>query len=446
MTSPTRPTQGLPASTALLTDQYEIAMASALITEGKGTTPAVFDAFARRLPNGRRYGVTAGLTRLTEAIEQFTFTTEQIDWLTTNGIITDTAADWLATFRFSGTIDAYREGDLYFPNSPILTVTGPLAECLLLETVILSILNHDTAIASAAARMVTAARGKPLLEMGSRRTHEDAAVAAARTAYLTGFTGTSNLAAGHKYGVPTIGTAAHAFTLAHTTEIEAFAAQVAEHGTGTTLLVDTYDIEQGIRNAITVAGTSLGAIRIDSGDLVVEARQARALLDSLGATATRIVTTSDLDEYTITALQDGPVDVFGVGTRLVTGSGHPTAGMVYKLVAIADGPDGTYRSVIKKSAGKASFGGRKYPYRTFDRAGHLTGEWFTTAPAWIPSTARPLHVPVMRDGLTVHAPALDEIREFHATVKTELAPEHLDITHGPAATTTQPASAADTDL
>jgi nicotinate phosphoribosyltransferase len=181
--------------------------------------------------------------------------------------------------------------------------------------------------------MTTAAGDRPCLEMGTRRTHEEAAVAAARAAYVAGFAGTSNLAAGARHGIPTIGTAAHAFTLVHDDERAAFEAQVAALGAGTTLLVDTYDVTQGVRTAVEVAGPGLGAVRLDSGDLLEQAHAVRAQLDALGATGTRIVVTSDLDEYAIAALAAAPVDSYGVGTSLVTGSGAPTAGMVYKLVA-----------------------------------------------------------------------------------------------------------------
>lgn len=420
-------------TTGLLTDRYEIAMVASLLHDGKARTPAVFEAFARRLPTGRRYGIVAGLGRIIDAVENFTFNGPEVHWLLTQGIIDEDTADYLWGFHFTGSIDAYREGDLYFPFSPVVTVRGELAQCLLLETLILSILNHDTAVASAAARMVHAANGKPVLEMGSRRTHEDAAVAAARAAYIAGFTGTSNLQAGYQHGVPTIGTAAHAFTLAHHSERDAFTAQIAQHGTGTTLLVDTYDIPTGIRTAIDVAGPTLGAIRIDSGDLAVEARLARELLDSLGATTTKIVTTSDLDEYTITALADSPVDIFGAGTRVVTGSGHPTAGMVYKLVAIADQPDGTYRPVEKTASGKRSAGGRKIAYRTYDNYGHIVGEHLAIRHTDDTTEAFPgrvLQVPVIRNGELVHNPALADIRDFCMNVRYELRPYDLSIASG----------------
>jgi nicotinate phosphoribosyltransferase len=240
---------------------------------------------------------------------------------------------------------------------------------------VLSILNYDSAVATAAARMVVAADGHPIAEMGSRRANESAAVAAARAAYIAGFSATSNLEAGRRWGIPTLGTAAHSFTLLHNSEEDAFRAQVAAFGPGTTLLVDTYDVRAAVETAVRVAGPQLGGVRLDSGDLPALVRDVRAHLDSLGATGTRITVTSDLDEHTIAALRGSSADAFGVGTSVVTGSGSPAAGFVYKLVARRDAPagadgvadvgaDGTtapgvWTPVAKSSAGKTSLGGAK---------------------------------------------------------------------------------------
>ena len=434
------------ASTALMTDQYELTMLRAALADGTAHHRATFEVFARRLPAGRRYGVVAGLGRLVEAIEMFVFTPEHIATLALRGVIDDATAAYLRDFRFTGTIEAYREGEVFFPYSPVLTVDATFGEAVLLETLILSVLNHDSAIAAAAARMVTAAAGRPLIEMGSRRTSEHAAVAAARAAYICGFSATSNLEAGYRYALPTTGTAAHAFTLAHTSERAAFEAQVATLGASTTLLVDTYDIEQGIRTAIDAAGTELGGIRIDSGDPVVESARARTLLDSLGATDTRVVITGDMDEHRIAALADSPVDTLGVGTRLVTGSGAPTAEMVYKLVAIADSPglDVPLRPVAKASAGKMSVGGRKNATRHLDNNGRAAGEHVTTATltelAQSPSTGRALQVPVIVAGHTVHRPTLEQVRAHHLRAMAELLPTDLDLSAGTPRLTGAPTS------
>jgi nicotinate phosphoribosyltransferase len=395
------------SSTALLTDHYELTMVSAALRDGTASRRCAFEVFARRLPPGRRYGVVAGTGRLIDALAAFRFGPTDLTYLADHGVVDESMADWLAEYRFGGDLDGYPEGELFFPGSPILTVSGTFAECVVLETLVLSVLNHDCAVAAAAARMVTAARGRPLIEMGSRRTHEEAAVAAARAAYLAGFAATSNLEAGRRHGVPTAGTAAHAFTLLHDDESAAFATQVAALGKQTTLLVDTYDISQGIRNAVAVAGPGLGAIRLDSGDLSVLAAQSRQLLDSLGAAETRIVVSGDLDEYAIAALAAEPVDAYGAGTAVVTGSGAPTAGLIYKLVEV----DG--RPVVKRSEHKATIGGRKTAIRRHKPTGTATEEVVTSQgrPAAEPFD-RDLQRPFVRGGVPVpDLPTLTEARE-----------------------------------
>jgi len=355
-------------SPVLFTDHYELTMLSAALKDGTAHRRSVFEVFARRLPIGRRYGVVAGTGRLIEMIRDFRFTDADIEFLRRAHVVDDATVNWLAGYRFTGDVDGYAEGELFFPGSPILTVSGTFAECVVLETLALSVLNHDSAIAAAAARMVTAARGRPIIEMGSRRTHEESAVAAARAAYLAGFASTSNLAAGARYDIPTSGTSAHAFTLLHDDEPAAFSSQVAALGKNTTLLVDTYDIAQGIRNAIAVAGPDLRAVRIDSGDLSVLAQHSRELLDSLGATETKIIVSGDMDEYSIAALAAEPVDMYGAGTAVVTGSGAPTAGLVYKLVEVEGRP------VVKRSENKATVGGRKTAIRRHKPTGTATEE------------------------------------------------------------------------
>ncbi|WP_165063692.1 nicotinate phosphoribosyltransferase [Marisediminicola senii] len=349
-------------TTALLTDRYELTMIDAAIRSGTHDRECVFEMFTRRLPTGRRYGIVAGTGRLLDLIADFRFTDAELQWLRDEAIVTSATLDWLADYRFAGSIQGYQEGEVFFPNSPILVVQGGFAEAVILETLILSVFNYDSSVASAAARMVGAADGRPLAEMGSRRATEWGAVAAARAAYIAGFGATSNLEAGRRWGIPTMGTAAHAFTLLHDTEEAAFRAQVDALGPSTTLLVDTYDVTAAVALAVEVAGTELGAVRIDSGDLPEQVAAVRRQLDDLGATNTRITVTNDLDEFTIAALRAAPVDSYGVGTSVVTGSGHPAAGMVYKLVARRD-DDGEWIPVAKKSAAKATTGGRKHPVR-----------------------------------------------------------------------------------
>jgi nicotinate phosphoribosyltransferase len=415
-------------ATALLTDRYELTMVAAALADGTADRDCVFEVFARRLPHGRRYGVVAGTGRLLEALPRFRFGDVELSALRDQGLTDERLLGWLADFRFTGDIDGYAEGDFYFPGSPVLTVRAPFAQGVLLETLALSVLNHDSAIASAAARMIGAACDRPCIEMGSRRTHEEAAVAAARAAYLVGFTATSNLEAGRRYGVPTTGTSAHAFTLLHDAERAAFEAQVRTLGAGTTLLVDTFDVEQGIRTAVEVAGPELGAIRLDSGDLAVQAERARALLDDLGATKTRIIVTSDLDEYAIAGLAAAPVDGYGVGTSLVTGSGAPTVGMVYKLVERDGVP------VAKKSEGKLSIGGRKHAVRRHGRGGTATAEVVTHEPVAPRPGDRDLVVPLVRSGEPCSdaspAEALVRARDHHRQVRAVMPEETWPLSRG----------------
>jgi nicotinate phosphoribosyltransferase len=414
-------------TTALLTDQYELTMLRSALQAGTAERHSVFELFGRRLPEGRRYGVVAGVGRALRALRQFRFDSETLTFLTEGGIVDARTADWLAGFRFSGQVWGYGEGECFFPGSPLMVVEGTFAECCVLETLLLSIYNHDSAIASAASRMTLAADGRPCVEMGSRRTHELAAVAAARAAYVAG------LEVGRRYGVPTTGTAAHSFTLLHHDEREAFTAQLAALGEGTTLLVDTYDVENAVRTGVELTGGRLGAVRLDSGDLSALAVRVRRQLDDLGATSTRIVVTSDLDENAIAALSGAPVDSYGVGTALVTGSGHPTCGFVYKLVARADSdePGAPLVAVAKKSQDKVSVGGRKWALRRIDTRGLAEAEEIGVGEA--PSddgNDRALLVPLVVDGEIVGEEPLQAARERHESARSELPLEARKLSKG----------------
>ncbi|MEV4925983.1 nicotinate phosphoribosyltransferase [Streptomyces roseoverticillatus] len=420
-------------STALFTDRYELTMLQAALRSGTADRRSVFEVFTRRLPEGRRYGVVAGTGRVLDAVENFRFDSGVLDFLAAQRIVDEPTLAWLADYRFRGDIRGYPEGEVYFPGSPILRVEGTFAEAVLLETVILSILNHDSAVAAAASRMAVAAGDRPLIEMGARRTHELAAVAAARAAYVGGFTSTSDLAAGFRYSIPTVGTSAHAFTLLHDSERDAFTAQVDSLGGGTTLLVDTYDVTEAVRAAVEIAGPELGAVRIDSGDLLLLAHRVRQQLDDLGATKTKIVVTSDLDEYAIASLAAAPVDAYGVGTQLVTGSGHPTCSMVYKLVARADeaGPDAPLRPVAKKSmGGKTSIGGRKWAARRPDAAGVAEAEVVGTGAVPPELADHQLIVELVRGGEVVAREPLDAVRDRHAAARAGLPLSATQLSRG----------------
>ncbi|MCX4981148.1 nicotinate phosphoribosyltransferase [Streptomyces sp. NBC_00572] len=427
---------GLPVdvpSTALFTDQYELTMLQAALRGGTADRRSVFEVFTRRLPEGRRYGVLAGVGRVLDAVENFRFDPAVLGFLRERNIVDEPTLEWLARYRFSGDIWGYPEGEVYFPGSPVLRVEGSFAECVLLETVILSILNHDSAIAAAASRMSAAAGGRRLIEMGARRTHELAAVAASRAAYVGGFDSTSDLAAGFRYGIPTVGTSAHAFTLLHDSERDAFQAQVESLGRGTTLLVDTYDVAEAVRTAVEVAGPELGAVRIDSGDLLLVAHRVRQQLDELGARDTKIVVTSDLDEYAIASLAAAPVDAYGVGTQLVTGSGHPTCSMVYKLVARASSADlkAPLTPVAKKSlGGKASVGGRKWAARRPDAYGVAEAEVLGTGPVPPELADHQLLVELVKGGDVVAREPLEAARSRHIAARAGLPMSAIQLSRG----------------
>lgn len=383
--------------TSLFTDHYELTMLQAALASGAAHRPSVFEAFSRRLPEGRRYGVVGGTGRLLEGLADFHFGDDELKFLSDNRVVNAETLKYLEDFTFTGTITGYAEGELYFPNSPLLMVESTFAEACVIETYLLSVMNHDSAIASAASRMIASAANRPCIEMGSRRTHEESAVAAARAAIIAGFDSTSNLEAGARYGLKTVGTSAHSFTLLHDTERAAFEAQVASLGRDTILLVDTYDVETGVRTAVEVAGPELGGVRLDSGDLVQQAGWVRTLLDDLGNWNTKITVTSDLDEYAIAALASAPVDSYGVGTALVTGSGHPTASMVYKLVSRQDDA-GQWIPVAKAAANKASVGGRKYAVRELNARGRAVAEVVSTAEYTTGGPERDLMVPLVING------------------------------------------------
>lgn len=424
-------------STALLTDHYELTMIEAALESGHADRPCVFEAFARRLPDGRRYGVVAGTGRVLEALRDFRFGDQELTFLRERGVVDERTLDWLAGYRFTGDMWGYAEGEVYFPGSPLLVVESTFAEGVVLETLVLSALNHDSAVASAASRMTAAAGDRPCIEMGSRRTHEESAVAAARAAYIAGFGSTSNLEAGRRHGIPTAGTAAHSYTLLHDDERDAFANQLASLGLGTTLLVDTYDVAAAVELAVELAGPGLGAVRLDSGDLLGQAHEVRAQLDALGATGTRIVVTSDLDEHAIAALGAAPVDSYGVGTSVVTGSGHPAAGMVYKLVS-RQSDAGVMEGVAKASKDKASVAGRKYALRRRDADGTAQAE-IVGIDKRPPDDGddRELLVRLVERGEVVAPTDAHSAREHHAAARAELPQRALRLSHGdPAIPTT----------
>ena len=428
------------STTALMTDRYELTMLQAARRAGTADRRCVFEVFTRHLPAGRRYGVVAGTGRLLELLHNFRFDAETLAWLKSEKVVDDETLEWLANYKFSGNISGYREGEIFFENSPVLTVESTFAEAVLLETLILSILNSDSAVAAAASRMATAANGRFLAEMGGRRVNEHAAVAVARAAYIAGFDATSNLEAGRTWGIKTMGTAAHSFVLLHDTEEQAFKAQLETFGEQTTLLVDTFDVDSAVHKAIALA-PNLGGVRLDSGDLGVEVNRVRALLDSLGATKTKITVTNDLDEFAIAALATAAVDAYGVGTSVATGSGSPTAGFVYKLVSF-EGENGQWQSVAKKSALKTNVGGRKHAIRRIDSHGTAIAEVIgSEVQVSHDANDRGLTVNFVQAGQIneefIGKDATARAREHHKLAKAELPLQGLRLMRGEAAIVTE---------
>jgi nicotinate phosphoribosyltransferase len=360
---------------ALLTDRYQLTMLAAYANRGLATRQAVFELFARRLPPSRRYMVACGIGRVAEALTKLRFTSDDLAWLEADPFLgpamrREPVRRLFEGFRFSATVHAIPEGRICFPGEPLVRVEGTLAEAQLVETLLLSVLNHDVRVASKCARIAAAARGRDCFEFGSRRTHESAAVDAARAAYVAGFAGTSNEEAARRHGIPVTGTMAHAFVLAHAAdhgedgEAEAFRDFCATFDTQSTCLVDTYDTLRGVDRAIEGAAAALGGVRIDSGDLGPLAMKARVRLDLSAASGARIVLSDDLDEHKIDALVRGfvPVDAFGVGTMAVSTPDHPSLGAVYKLVAMEDA-SGAMVAVQKRAPGKGSSAAPKQVFR-----------------------------------------------------------------------------------
>jgi nicotinate phosphoribosyltransferase len=411
-------------------------MLDGALTSGLIDARATFEVFTRSLPNGYRYGVVAGTGRLLEELATFRFDEPTVEWLLAQHVVSPALAQYLANYHFEGDVVGYLEGEVFTSLSPVLRLEGRFAD-IVLETLTLSILNFDSGVATKAMRVVRAAQGRRLIEMGSRRTNERAAVAAARASYIAGFDATSNLAAGMLYDIPTAGTAAHAFVLAHESERAAFEAQIATQGTATTLLVDTFDTEAGTELALDVAGPALGAVRIDSGVIADAALRSRKSLDQRGATGVKITLTGDLDEFAIADLlaRDIPVDTFGVGTKLV--SGYTPPGFVFKLVAIEDGSH--MRSVAKRSIGKLSTGGAKVAYRLFNDDG-------ATIELMIPresdddrlhSRGRSLTNELVRGGVSIVDTSAHAARVRAASAVNELPNDAFDLAEGEPALTSQ---------
>ena len=354
---------------ALATDLYQVTMMAGYHASGQDE-PRTFELFVRGLPDHRQYLVAAGLEQALEYLAGLHFTQDEIAWLRTLRALADVPSSFFETylpaFRFTGDVWAVDEGEVFFGLEPIVRVTAPAAEAQLVETALLGLITFQTSVASRASRVVSAAEGRSVIEFGSRRAHGlDAAVHAARAAYIAGCVATSNLEAVRRFGIPVSGTMAHSWVMGFTDEIDAFRQYMQIFGEDTTLLIDTYDTLTAARR-IVAAGLRPTSVRLDSGDLLALSRQVRQILDQGGLTATRILVSGDLDEYRIQALvrDAAPIDGFGVGTAISAISDAPALGGVYKLVETVEA--GQARPTVKLSSGKRTLPGRKQVWRVTD--------------------------------------------------------------------------------
>ncbi len=400
-------------SFALATDLYELTMAAAYYTHGI-SSQATFELFVRELPRNRRFLLVAGIEQVLGYLEHLRFTEEDVAYLKRHPMFAAVRADffeYLSAFRFHGDVWAMPEGTPAFANEPIVRVTAPILEAQIVETFLLATVNFQTMIASKAARVVSAAQGRPVIEFGSRRAHgSEAALYAARAAYIAGCAGTSNVEAGLRFGIPTFGTVAHSWIMSFDDELTAFRRFIEVFPAGATLLIDTYDTVEAARK-IVQAGLKPQAVRLDSGELVPLSQAVRRVLDEGGLHQTRIFASGDLDEYRITALleQGACVDAFGVGTRLSTSADEPNLGGVYKLVEVV--ADHEAKGRVKTSPGKATFPGRKQVYRFASATGTYERDLLALADEPPPAGGQPLLELVMKDGQRVGNPAsLEEIR------------------------------------
>ncbi|MDI1435232.1 nicotinate phosphoribosyltransferase [Polyangium sorediatum] len=413
---------------ALRTDLYQLTMAAGYFHRGMQDRRATCEMFVRRLPRHRRYLLAMGIERLLGYLETLSFTEDEIRYLrdvpALRDAMTEPFVEYLRRFRFRGDVAAVREGTVVFANEPLVRISAPIIEAQIVETFLLSAMNHATMIASKAARVVRAAGGAGVIEFGTRRTHPEAAVDAARSAYAAGFVGTSNVEAGKRFGIPVMGTAAHIWTMAHATEEEAFENYVATFPSASILLIDTYDTLRGAERAARIAKDKLKGVRLDSGDLLALSRAVRPILDAAGCTSAKIVASGDLNEYKIEALvrAGAPIDLYGVGTDLVASIDSPALGGVYKLVEIEQ-EGRVVVPICKFSEGKATFPGPHQVYRFVDGAGVLARDVIALAdedPRGLgEGEAEALLVPRMKSGArTEPAEGLDVVR---ARVTRELA-------------------------
>lgn len=408
---------------ALSTDLYQLTMAAGYFHRGMKDRRASCEMFVRRLPRRRRYIVAMGLSRLLGYLEDLRFTEDEISYLrelpALRDAMTGDLIEYLRAFRFHGDVSAVPEGTVVFAGEPFVRITAPIIEAQIVETFLLSALNHASMIASKAARVVLAAGDAGVIEFGTRRTHPAAAIDAARAAYAVGFAGTSNVEAGRRFGIPVMGTAAHMWTMAHATEEEAFEGYVATFPSAAILLIDTYDTLRGAERAAKIARDKLKGVRLDSGDLLSLSRAVRVILDQAGCASAQIVASGDLNEHRIDALRraGAPIDMYGVGTDLVTSLDSPSLGGVYKLVEMER--EGRMAPICKLSTGKATYPGVHQVHRFRDAGGQLQRDVLALADEPLAGGAEGLLVPQMRAGQRVGP--REDLTAIRARAKAELA-------------------------
>jgi len=398
---------------ALKTDFYELTMSAAYFQNNIDTL-TTFELFIRKLPDNRSYLVFAGLEQVIEYLLNLRFTKKEILFLKrmpTFKYVKRDFFDYLRDFRFNGDLWSVPEGTIVFENEPIIRVTANIIEAQIIETFILSMINFQTLVATKASRVVYAAKGKPVIDFGSRRAHgPEAGILAARASYIGGCIGTSNVYAGYKFGIPVYGTAAHSYTMAFDSELESFKKYYDTFPETTVLLIDTYDIEEGARNAVKI-GQSLKGVRIDSDNIIEKSKKVRRILDKAGLHNAKILGSGDLNEYKIDKIlkEKAPVDMFGVGTEMVTSRDDPALGGVYKLVEQITDDGIKYRA--KFSIEKATYPGKKQIFRRYDNNGMMKEDILTLANAKKPQGTEPLLKNYIKNGkLMKKLPELSQIR------------------------------------
>ena len=440
-------------SIALLTDLYEITMANGYFEEGRQKTEVVFDVFYRQIPDQGGFAIFAGLEQIVEYIEQLHFSAKDVDYLRSLHLFSEEFLNYLTNFSFSGSIDALAEGTIIYPNEPLLTVTAPIIEAQLIETFLLTQINHQSLIATKANRIVRAAKGRRVADMGARRAHNiDAAVYGARAAYIGGVHSTATVLAGQQFGIPVVGTMAHSWVMFFDGEYDAFKRYAEIYGNASVFLVDTYDtLNSGVPTAIKVAkevlhpkGQRLKGVRIDSGDMAYLSKKVRKMLDEAGLNDCLIMASNSLDERTISSIiaQGGCVDSYGVGERLITAYSDAKFGAVYKLAAIKQGDHFVPKIKLSENIGKITNPGVKQLYRVYSDKGASIADLITNAgetpkdgedftyicpdKPWKPRvfsncTFRPLLQPLFREGkLVAKLPKLEEMLQY---VKQQLQDE-----------------------